>query len=72
MNMIPTAARHLIDDHLSQARMAACNTLAERLLHAAESMLNFALAANLLKPREHANEIVLISLVRAQRHTCTA
>lgn len=65
--MIPQAARDLINDHLEQARKTEREDFAERMLHAAESMLGFALAANLLKPREHANEIVLISLIRAQR-----
>lgn len=65
--MIPKTARVLIDDHLEQARRTDRDDFAERMLHAAESMLGYALAADHLKPREHANEIVLISLIRAQR-----
>lgn len=65
--MIPKAARELINDHMDQARKTEREDFAERMLHAAESMLGYALAAGHLQPREHANEIVLISLVRAQR-----
>lgn len=69
--MIPKNARDLINDHLEQARKAECPVLAERMLHAAESMLAFALSADMIKPREHANETVLVSLIRAQR-ACAA
>lgn len=65
--MIPKAARDLINDHMEQARKTEREEFAERMLLAAEAMLGYALAANHIKPREHANEIVLISLVRAQR-----
>jgi hypothetical protein len=72
--MIPKAARDLIDLHKDQASKTELNDFAERMLHAAEAMLGYALAANHIKPSEHANEIVLISLIRAQRanRTCTA
>lgn len=65
--MIPKEARDLIDLHLEQARKSELNDFAERMLHAAESMLAYALAAGHLKPREHGNEIAMISLIRAQR-----
>jgi hypothetical protein len=72
--MIPKAARDLIDLHKDQASKAETSEFAERMLHAAEAMLGYALAANHIKPSEHATEIVLISLIRAQRQTrpCTA
>lgn len=65
--MIPKEARDLINLHLEQARKSELDDFAERMLHAVESMFAFALAANMLKPREHANEIIMIDLVRAQR-----
>lgn len=65
--MIPKTARDLINDHLEQARKTERDDFSERMLHAAESMLAFALAADMLKPREHANEIVMVNLIRAQR-----
>lgn len=65
--MIPQAARDLINLHKEQALKTELEDFAERMLHAAEAMLAYALAAGHLQVREHANEVVLISLIRAQR-----
>lgn len=66
--MIPKPARDLIDLNLMLSRKAEIDEYAERYLHAAESMLAFALSCEMLSAREHCAEIATISLIRAQRH----
>jgi len=65
--MIPKEGRDLIDLNLMLASKAEIDEYAERYLHAAESMLAFALSCEMLSAREHCAEIATISLIRAQR-----
>ncbi len=67
--MIPKNGRELIDLNLMLARKAEIDEYAERYLHAAESMLAFALSCGMISTQGHASEIVGISLIRAQRKT---
>lgn len=67
--MIPKEGRDLIDTNLDMARKSEIDEHAERYLHAAESMLSFALGCGMISIQGHAGEIVAISLIRAQRRS---
>ena len=65
--MIPQQGRDLIDLNLMLARKAEIDEYAERYLHAAESMLAFALSCGMISIPGHGSEVAAISLIRAQR-----
>lgn len=65
--MIPKEARDLMELHLRTARESESETVAEANISILVGMIGYAAARGDITPAEHANEWMLIKLVREQR-----
>lgn len=65
--MIPEEARRLMNLHMTTARESESDTVAEANISMLAGMIGYAAARGDITPQEHANEWVMIKLIREER-----